>query len=79
VSFLLNDELFVSFNETEGIDVRGVSENRLFAGFAWGPREWVRAAVGYQNQWLALPNRIYHTLVVQLRFTVPNRRDATKS
>lgn len=70
VAFLLNDELFVSFNEIAGFDPRGLSENRLFGGFGWGPREWAAASLGYQNQWLRIFNLVNHTLFLQLIFTV---------
>ena len=71
VAFVLRNEFFVSFNQIENIDPRGFSENRLFAGFEWGPKDWLTATLGYQNQWIAIFEVVNHTLVLRLRFEVP--------
>lgn len=71
VAFVLNDELFIGFNEVQPVEPGGVSENRLNVGFAWGPREWVTAALGYQNQWLEVFDVVNHALMLQLVFTTP--------
>lgn len=71
VAFVLNDELFVSFSGVPELDPNGVSENRLIVGFGWGPREWARALLGYQNQWLRQFDLINHTLLLRLAFDLP--------
>lgn len=71
VAFVLNDELFLSFNEIPQFDPAGLSENRLIVGFGWGPREWARALLGYQNQWLRPLDLINHTLLLRLSFELP--------
>lgn len=71
VAFVLNDELFVGFNQVNPVEPGGLSENRLNVGFAWGPREWVTASIGYQNQWLEVFDVMNHTLMLQFVFTTP--------
>jgi hypothetical protein len=71
VGFVLDDELFLSFNEIPSFDPAGPSENRLIVGFSWGPREWARALLGYQNQWLRQLDLINHTLLLRLAFELP--------
>ena len=71
VEFVLNDELFLSFNEIPGIDPSGPSENRLIVGFGWGPRDWARVVLAYQNQWLRQLDLLNHTLLLRLDFELP--------
>lgn len=71
VAFVVNEELFVSFSGIPELDPRGLSENRAIVGFGFGPREWVRALLGYQNQWLRQFDLINHTLLLRFVFNLP--------
>jgi hypothetical protein len=67
------DELFVNLNQTRRVARTGVRENRLYAGFGRPLRDRLRADLGYQLQWQELPgaDRMFHTLMLGLRFDAP--------
>ena len=67
---LVNNEFFVDFNDVPTVAKRGYTENRLYGGFGRRFAPWVRAALGYQMQWIhAEPaNLINHTVMVLVSF-----------
>ena len=67
---LVNNEFFVDFNDVPNAAKRGYTENRLYGGFRRRFAPWVRAALGYQMQWIDSEptNLINHTVMVLVSF-----------
>jgi len=56
-SLVLQDEVFVNFNDTDAGAASGLDQNRLFAGFAYQFTPTARAEAGYLNQFIGRPER----------------------
>ena len=74
---LVNNEFFVNFNDVPIVGRQGYSENRLYGGFGRRFAPWMRAALGYQMQWIDadLTNLINHTVMVLVSFDIVRKRD----
>lgn len=74
---LLNNEFFVNFNDVPIVGKQGYTENRLYGGVGRRFAPWVRAALGYQMQWIDadLVNLINHTAMVLVSFDIVRKPD----
>jgi len=71
-SLVLQDEVFVNFNDTDAGAASGFDQNRLFAGFAWQFAPAARTEVGYLNQFIGRPardDRMHHVLSLGIVLT----------
>lgn len=71
-SLVLQDEVFVNFNDTDAGAARGFDQNRMFAGFAYQFAPTARAEIGYLNQFigrLERDDRMNHILSLGIVLT----------
>lgn len=71
-SLVLQDEVFMNFNDTDAGAETGFDQNRLFAGVAWQFAPLARLEVGYLNQFIGRPDRddrMHHILSLGIFFT----------
>jgi hypothetical protein len=71
-SVVLQDEVFVNFNDADTGAAGGFDQNRLFAGFAYQFTPTARAEVGYLNQFIGRPerdDRMHHVLSLGIVLT----------
>lgn len=67
-SYIIQDEAFVSLNETDWVPRRGFDQNRFFTGLGYAFNKNISAEVGYMNQYIIRRGANYmgHNLVVNL-------------
>ncbi len=70
---VVSDELFVNLNSVENGPLRGIDQNRLYAGIGRQMSNQVRMEVGYQQQYVnasdPTDDRANHILMTQLFLT----------
>lgn len=70
LQWVVYDELFINFNQTEWGVRRGIDQNRLFLGVNWKFSDFSNVDVGYLNQFVntRTVDRENHVLMTTFRF-----------
>jgi hypothetical protein len=70
MQWVVYDELFINFNQTEWGVRRGIDQNRLFLGVNWKFSDFSNVDVGYLNQFIntRTVDRENHVLMTTFRF-----------
>lgn len=70
LSWVVYDELFINFNDTNWGVRKGFDQNRLFLGINWKFSDFSNADIGYLNQYINTKtvDRENHVLMTAIRF-----------